>query len=176
MALLAEELVEEWLNRQGYFTIRGIKFGVHEIDLLAIRPQGRQLECRHVEVQASVRPVSYLTKVPRSVQETEGRASGSAKRRTPEELAAGVQEWVEKKFFMPEKQRLRTNLAPGPWSLELVVHKLKYPEELPLIRQHGIITHALSDVVQSLKALNGKIAAAAGAAFADLVLLEESLE
>ena len=33
MALLAEELVEEWLNRQGYFTIRGIKFGVHEIDL-----------------------------------------------------------------------------------------------------------------------------------------------
>lgn len=25
MALLAEEIVEEWLNRQGYFTIRGIK-------------------------------------------------------------------------------------------------------------------------------------------------------
>jgi hypothetical protein len=32
MALLAEEIVEEWLNRQGYFTIRGIKKGVHEID------------------------------------------------------------------------------------------------------------------------------------------------
>ncbi len=25
MALLAEELVEEWLNRNGFFTIRGIK-------------------------------------------------------------------------------------------------------------------------------------------------------
>ena len=24
MALLAEEIVEEWLNRQDYFTIRGI--------------------------------------------------------------------------------------------------------------------------------------------------------
>lgn len=36
MALLAEEIVEEWLNRQGYFTIRGIKMGVQEIDLLAV--------------------------------------------------------------------------------------------------------------------------------------------
>ena len=33
MALLAEEIVEEWLNRQGYFTIRGVKVGVHEMDL-----------------------------------------------------------------------------------------------------------------------------------------------
>ncbi len=36
MALLAEEVVEEWLNRNGYFTIRGIKVGVDEIDTLAI--------------------------------------------------------------------------------------------------------------------------------------------
>ena len=31
-----EEVVEEWLNRNGYFTIRGIKVGVDEIDTLAI--------------------------------------------------------------------------------------------------------------------------------------------
>jgi hypothetical protein len=37
MALLAEEIVEEWLNRDGWFTIRGIKIGVDEIDILAIR-------------------------------------------------------------------------------------------------------------------------------------------
>jgi len=37
MALLAESLVDEWLNRQGFFTIRGVKHGVGEIDLLAIR-------------------------------------------------------------------------------------------------------------------------------------------
>jgi len=35
--LLAESLVDEWLNRQGFFTIRGVKHGVGEIDLLAIR-------------------------------------------------------------------------------------------------------------------------------------------
>ena len=38
MALLAEALVEEWLNRTGYFTIRGIKAGNDEIDLLATDP------------------------------------------------------------------------------------------------------------------------------------------
>jgi hypothetical protein len=27
MALLAESLVDEWLNRNGYFTIRGVKHG-----------------------------------------------------------------------------------------------------------------------------------------------------
>lgn len=31
MSLLGEEVVEEWLNRNGYFTIRGIKVGVDEI-------------------------------------------------------------------------------------------------------------------------------------------------
>jgi len=40
MSLLAEEIVEEWLNRDGYFTIRGIKLGVHEIDLLALKVRG----------------------------------------------------------------------------------------------------------------------------------------
>jgi hypothetical protein len=37
VALLAEDLVEEWLNRQGFFTIRGVKEGVDEMDLLATR-------------------------------------------------------------------------------------------------------------------------------------------
>ena len=66
MALLAEEIVEEWLNRQGYFTIRGIKMGVHEIDLLAVKWLGNgKTECRHIEVQASMRPVSYISRVPK---------------------------------------------------------------------------------------------------------------
>jgi hypothetical protein len=48
MALLAEELVEEWLNRQGCFTIRGIKIGVHEIDLLAVKHTAAGTECRRI--------------------------------------------------------------------------------------------------------------------------------
>ena len=56
MALLAEEIVEEWLNRQGNFTILGIKMGVPEIDLLVVNWQIKT-ECRYVEVQASMRPL-----------------------------------------------------------------------------------------------------------------------
>jgi hypothetical protein len=40
LALFAEALVEEWLNRKGYFTIRGVKVGNSEIDLLAVSPSG----------------------------------------------------------------------------------------------------------------------------------------
>ena len=78
MALLAEEIVEEWLNRQGYFTIRGIKMGVQEIDLLAVKWQiDGKAECRHVEVQASMRPVSYISRVLKEEQKA-GRAANNA--------------------------------------------------------------------------------------------------
>ena len=48
MAFLAETLVDEWLNRQGYFTVRGLKDGVSEIDLLGVRPGPKGLEACHV--------------------------------------------------------------------------------------------------------------------------------
>ncbi len=91
MALLDEQLVEEWLNRQNFFTIRGIKCGVDEIDLLAIRPMPEGLECWQVEVQISYRPVGYIG------------GDTSARRRTPEQLRAGVKQWVEKKFTSPHR-------------------------------------------------------------------------
>ena len=53
MALLGEQLVNEWLNRIGFFTLRGIKMGVHEIDLLGIRMREGVLEGWHVEAQIS---------------------------------------------------------------------------------------------------------------------------
>ena len=57
MALIDEQLVEEWLNRSNFFTIRGIKCWLGEIDLLAIRQQGDTKEFWHIEVQVSFRPV-----------------------------------------------------------------------------------------------------------------------
>jgi hypothetical protein len=51
MALLAEQLVDEWLNRNGFFTLRGIKSGVHQIDLLGVRMSKGRLEGWHVECQ-----------------------------------------------------------------------------------------------------------------------------
>jgi hypothetical protein len=69
MALLAEQLVNEWLNRHGFFTLHGIKIGVDEIDLLGVRATKGRLEGWHVECQVSFRPVAYISKLSREQQE-----------------------------------------------------------------------------------------------------------
>ena len=74
MALVAEEVVEEWLNQQGFFTIRGIKLGVKEMDILAILHGEVGVERRHYEVQASINPVSNISAVPKAIQ---SRGAGS---------------------------------------------------------------------------------------------------
>ena len=168
MALLAEEIVEEWLRRQGYFTMRGIKIGVSEIDLLAIRRlEDGTTECRHLEVQASVRPVSYISKVPKAIQKT-GKAAGSAAR-TESELIEGVAEWVEKKFQAPKKHALMKTLWDGEWSAELVLNKFKSPQEVDLIRGHGIEIIQLDDVLKELR--GDWVFATSGADLVDLVSL-----
>jgi hypothetical protein len=169
MALLAEELVEEWLNRAGYFTIRGVKLGVHEIDLLAIRHGSAGLECRHLEVQASIRPVSYVTRVPKDIQKATGRAAGSAKARTEDELRQGVREWVHKKFDHPAKRALLKRLAPGPWSRELVLHQVKFEREVELVQEAGITVHRLSDLLRELSSGGLLLEGAAGTHLVDLV-------
>ncbi|HEX5391840.1 MAG TPA: hypothetical protein VFW68_01070 [Rhodocyclaceae bacterium] len=168
MALLAEEIVEEWLNRQGYFTIRGIKIGVQEIDLLAVKWQADgTAECRHLEVQASMRPVSYISRVPKEEQKN-GRAANSAKR-SDQELTQGVSEWVEKKFRRPDKRDLMKKLWNGEWSSELVVNAVKSEQELALIASHDIKVHLLSDIIASLANQPFVVSSASGADIIDLI-------
>lgn len=168
MALLAEEIVEEWLNRQGYFTIRGIKMGVHEIDLLAVKSvKNEKVECRHIEVQASMRPVSYISRVPKKDQKA-GRAANSAKR-SDQELIQGVVEWVETKFHRPDKKALMTRLWKGDWSSELVVNVVKSEEEVGLIARHGIRILRLNEIVSSLAREHFVISSASGADVVDLI-------
>ncbi len=176
MALLAEELVEEWLNRQGYFTIRGTKVGVLEIDLLAIRPTTEGIECRHIEVQASINPVSYITKVPKEVQRQTGRAANSARSRNDNELREGVREWIAKKFDHPKKEKLRGLLAPGNWSRELVVNVVKHQRELELLAESGITIRYLTEIVNELKNLNHLLNGAAGTHLVDLVNIAATRE
>lgn len=172
MALLAEELVDEWLNRNGYFTIRGIKLGIHEIDLLALRVNGSNIEARHIEVQASVHPVSYFSPLPKEVRKITGRGSNSSKTRSEKELRAGIQEWVNKKFYLEKKEKIRQKLYPGHWSFELVIHKLKYQDELDLLREHDIVIHNLDEIVASLsKGNNTVIQSASGSDLLELINL-----
>lgn len=168
MALLAEEIVEEWLNRQGYFTIRGIKIGVHEIDMLAVRFKGEGgPECRHIEIQASMRPVSYISRIPKQLQRT-GRAANSAKR-SREELKRGIQEWVETKFRRSDKIVLMKKLWNAKWSSELVLNNVKSQDEVNLIKGHGIKIIWLKDIIKSLLRDRFIVSSACGADFIDLI-------
>ena len=168
MALLAEELVEEWLNRQGYFTIRGIKLGVDEIDILATKfLYDGSIEYRHLEVQASMRPMSYISKVPKEIQK-QGRPANSASR-TDEELIQGVKEWVEKKFKKTRKVKLMKELAPVKWSSELVINNVKSECEVKLIENHGIKIIPLTEIINELHRKEFVIQSASGADFVDLV-------
>lgn len=174
MALLGEEVVEEWLNRNGYFTIRGIKVGVDEIDILAIRPRpDGKYECRHIEVQVSINPISYITKVPAAIRKQTGIAPHNAKRRDLAQLKQGVHEWIEAKFNQPRKVQLRSSLCPGSWSRELVVGSIKHEEELDLLRQSGITIHRLKDVLSEMIETRTTVKAAAGADLFDLMLLRK---
>ncbi|EGQ7859371.1 hypothetical protein CGG80_23250 [Vibrio parahaemolyticus] len=171
MALLAEELVEEWLNRQGYFTIRGIKIGVDEIDLLAIRfTENGQPECRHIEVQASMRPISYISRIPKNLLKP-GQTVTSAAERPESILRAGVQEWVDKKFRKPKKTAVLTKLFPDKWSSELVHNIVKSDDELRLIAKEGIKLISLSIIIKQLNSEQFPVKSASGADFADLIYL-----
>lgn len=173
MSLMAEQVVEEWLNRQGFFTIRNIHLGVNEMDLVAVRPSsGGGMECRHIEVQVSTNPIGYISVLPRAVQRATHRAPNTMKR-SHEELVKGVEEWVEKKFDAPKKRALLTALCPGDWTRELVVHNLrKVPgdmcPELSLIEGHGIRVHRFRDILTDLSNTGTMITAASGS---DLVTL-----
>ena len=174
MSLLGEEVVEEWLNRNGYFTIRGIKVGVDEIDILAIRPlpDGKH-ECRHIEVQVSINPISYITKVPAAIRKQTGIGPHNAKKRDLTQLAQGVREWVEAKFNALRKAELRNSLCPGSWTRELVVGTVKHEQELDVLREAGITIHRLRDILSEMVERRTVVKAAAGADLFDLMLLRK---
>ena len=172
MALLAEEIVEEWLNRQGFFTIRGIKVGVYEMDILAIKPlSDGGHDRRHIEVQASINQISYISKVPKKIQEAKGIGPDNAKHRPPKMLEKGVKEYVEKKFLLAEKDQLRQALCSGDWTFEMVVNDVKHPEELDVFKEHGIQIYRLTDLVAEMSKQKTPVRKASGEDLLQLVLL-----
>ncbi len=151
MSLLAESLVEEWLNRAGFFTIRGARFGVSEMDLLAVRQGAKGQEARHIEAQVSTNPIAYISPLTDAQSKQLGKAKTSAWARPPEVLEVAVSAWIVKKFHAPRKVGARNKAWPGlTWSLEFVHGSVRHPEELELIRAHGIQTHTFYAVLESL--------------------------
>ncbi|HRI02756.1 MAG TPA: hypothetical protein PLL77_03340 [Pyrinomonadaceae bacterium] len=157
---MAEIVVQEWLNRNGYFTIRGIRVGNGEVDLLAVKIHSDgNIERRHVEVQASSNPIGYLV-------------TGNARRLSATELDLATRAWVTKKFNNQPKQALFHDIAGGPWSRELVYHKLCHePEESDALIRNGVQITLLLQVVADLKSHDTPIRKAGGSDLIELMSL-----
>jgi len=171
MALLAETLVEEWLNRAGFFTMRGVRVGVSEMDLLAVRPGESGLEARHIEVQVSTNPVAYISPLTNAQSKSLGKAKTSAWARPEDVLRDSVAAWVEKKFRSPKKVKARNNAWPElEWKLEFVHGDVRHPNELKLIRECGITTHTFHSLLDSLcSAAGGAHKGGAGTDIAEIL-------
>lgn len=174
VAALAEQLVDEWLNRQGFFTIRGVKQGVHEIDLLGIRPSKNgthQLEAWHVEVQISFNPVSYISKLsPAQIEELGAKSKNSSKKRSSTFLEQTVAHWVLGKFKSLRKQQMREGCWPGlDWKPYLVHAKAKHPEELELIARQGIMLIEFSQVLKDLRDIEALYKGNSGTDIVDII-------
>jgi len=151
MALLAESLVDEWLNRAGFFTVRGIKHGVGEIDLLGVRPGKPGLEAWHVEVQASFRPISYIAPLPDDAREGFAKSRTSMKERPPDLVKRAATAWVEKKYTSKSKRTMRAAAWPGlDWKFVLVHAKVRWPDELEAIARNGVEVIPLHRVLSEL--------------------------
>lgn len=66
----------------------------------------------------------------------------------------------------------RQKLYRGNWSFELVIHKIKFPQELDLLREHGVLIHKLDEIVVSLSDSKATIIpSASGSDLFELVML-----
>ncbi len=171
MALLAESLVDEWLNRKGFFTVRGIKDGVDEIDLLGVRPTSAGLEGWHVEVQASFRPVNFITRLTEELSRSLGKKRGAAIARSDDMIKECVRAWVDHKFTRDDKVAARERAWPGiHWKFYFVHGVAKYEAEVAAIKQHDITVIPLHQVLTELCTEDsGGARGAAGTDFADMM-------
>lgn len=170
MAFLAETLVDEWLNRQGYFTVRGLKDGVSEMDLLGVRPGSGGLEGCHVEVQASFRPVGYITPIAKEHLDGFAKSRTSAKARPEAMLQRSVAAWVEKKFTSKGKVSARERAWAGlSWRYIFVHAVVREPLELSLIAKHGIVVVPFHAVLHQLKHVSASQRGGAGTDVSEIV-------
>lgn len=141
MALLDEQLVEEWLNRKQFFTMRGIKCGVDEIDLLAVKYSAEGVAQHwHVEVQVSYRPIGYIG------------GDTNARKRTREEIEVGARLWVEKKFTHAKKCAKRSEILPNAvWRYVFVHGEVKDAYNLECIERLGVTLIPYRLVLEQLR-------------------------
>ncbi len=167
MALLAESLVEEWLNRRAFFTIRGVKHGHGEMDLIAVHHGPAAIQGWHVEVTVAFRPIGYIA--PARLGLT--RKRDYVRRRTPKQVQACARAYVEAKFRAPGKAQLRERLWPGlTWSFHLIHGALRHAGELKAFAREGVTCHPFHELLSGLSRRDpGSFSGSAGGDLAEIV-------
>jgi hypothetical protein len=151
MALLDEEIVEYWLNNNGFFCMRGVKTGLGEIDFLAIRPNSNGFECWQVEVTVSFRPIGYIG------------GNTNAKKRNTAEVEQGIDDWLNKKFTNEHKVQKRNERLPNAdWNFVLVCAEVRAVEELDLLEQKGVKILRYRDLLDELASAKTQVNSTAG--------------
>ena len=139
MAKVAETIVDDWLNRKGYFTIRGLKKrGRNEIDLLAFRPSDR--DALHIEVTSNDKPTGWLG----------GNLKASASKKEKEE---NIERFVTRKYRGANEQ-LRNRVPQSlNWRCMLAFNVLDDQEEEQtrvLKDQFRVESVSLSEILSDL--------------------------
>jgi hypothetical protein len=141
MARVAEIIAEEWLNRQGYFTVRALK-KVNEIDLLAYCP--RTEDALHVEVNDSPNPQGFL-----------GGSNAKA------QMRESVEGFIQKKYKHENVVGLRKDMMPSrdplrDWRFIVVYNVLRdEKEQTNILKEHGVGWVSFREILEDLKSGKG---------------------
>ncbi|MNB85491.1 hypothetical protein D3C75_324040 [compost metagenome] len=178
MTLHAEALVEEWLIRNGYFLMRGIKDKMNRLGFLAIRKNEEGFEHIHCEVQVSTKPTAYISKLSKEQMEKLGvKSKTSAKLRSSEQVKDSVKAWAQITFKSDKKTAIRNAILPEvSWEYWLVHGHVKDPNELLFMQKEGVKLIHIRDLVKELAGdhtLHHFSAASAGELIELVKLLDE---
>src|SRR3989344_3324009 len=131
---LAEDIVAIWLEIQGYFLIRNIKYGTNqEIDVLAMNSKGGKM---HVEVQVSSNPLAILS---------------DGVNLSDKSFKEGAAKYFRKKFDNEKVKELTGKYFGDTYSKCLVLGNFKSQENIDELSRLGVSIISFSQVISDLR-------------------------
>lgn len=131
---LAEDIVAIWLEIQGYFLIRNVKYGTNqEIDILAMNSKGDKM---HVEVQVSSNPLAILS---------------HGVNLSDKSFKEGGRRYFSKKFDNDKVKQITGKYFGDTYSKCLVLGNFKSQENIDELARLGVSIIPFSKVISDLR-------------------------
>ncbi len=141
---LIADIIGEWLCLKGYFIIKGLKIGLNEIDVLAIKPKdGKIDEAAHYEISISTSPVGYL-------------GARSAKRQSDEQVRKSVARFIAKKYTNEKTVKLIERLVGKGYTRNFVTGNRKHEMEIIALEEAGINVISVTKILGEIRDLKEK--------------------